>query len=528
MDSGDEGSPPSGEAVVQLGEIDASRVRDVGAAIAAGVAAGNVEVAGEDAETMDLPDTMDEDERKRQEKLLAEVEARRRLQAMIVPTDDGDVRHKLRALGEPVTLFGEGKMERRDRLRKLMLGAAEEGRDLSGLLGDATVVDKEVVQNELFYTEGPQELLKAREAIAQYSLGRARTRVEGQKRRLADPDEDESAEADAVTAACKRLANECSELGDDRPIQSCAFSPDATTLAAAGWGGHLKLWEAPSCKQKLHIRAADERLTGVAWHPEAGLSLSPELINLGAACADGNAYLFSATGKKLVTLQGHTARLARCRFHPMGHHFGTASFDKSWILWDLYTGQALLEQEGHSRPVYGLAFQGDGSLAVSGGLDAMARLWDLRTGRSIHVLRGHAKGILSCDFHPNGYHVATAGLDHSVRVWDLRKRECLYNVPAHRHLVSEVRYEPSDGHYFVTSGYDKLVKVWSSKTFGLVSILAGHENKVMSADVAPDGSGLIASVAYDRTLKFWLPEPDLDDANAGGDGDGDGPAPMEA
>lgn len=100
-----------------------------------------------------------------------------------------------------------------------MLGAAEEGRDLSGLLGDATVVDKvrgggrrgwgggslaiwrsqaplcgaarpqEVVQNELFYTEGPQELLKAREAIAQYSLGRARTRVEGQKRRLADPDE---------------------------------------------------------------------------------------------------------------------------------------------------------------------------------------------------------------------------------------------------------------------------------------------------------------------------------------------------
>jgi hypothetical protein len=52
----------------------------------------------------------DEDERKRQEKLLAEVEARRRLQALVVPTDDGEVRQRLRALEEPVTLFGEGKV----------------------------------------------------------------------------------------------------------------------------------------------------------------------------------------------------------------------------------------------------------------------------------------------------------------------------------------------------------------------------------------------------------------------------------
>ena len=41
--------------VASFGEIDASQVKDVGSAIAAGIAAGNVEIADENAETMDIP-----------------------------------------------------------------------------------------------------------------------------------------------------------------------------------------------------------------------------------------------------------------------------------------------------------------------------------------------------------------------------------------------------------------------------------------------------------------------------------------
>eukprot|EP00951_Prasinocladus_malaysianus_P003238 scaffold23043_cov31-Prasinocladus_malaysianus.AAC.3 len=51
--SDDEGAPKA--KVARFGEIDASQVRDSAAAIAAGIAAGNVEVVGADAETMDLP-----------------------------------------------------------------------------------------------------------------------------------------------------------------------------------------------------------------------------------------------------------------------------------------------------------------------------------------------------------------------------------------------------------------------------------------------------------------------------------------
>lgn len=84
-------------------------------------------------------------------------------------------------------------------------------------------------------------------------------------------------------------------------------------------------------------------------------------------------------------LTGHTQRLGRVSFHPMGDHFGTASFDGTWRLWDISTGDTLLEQEGHSRAVYALAFHPDGSLAASGGLDAFGEKHNLFPKRTVYM-----------------------------------------------------------------------------------------------------------------------------------------------
>ena len=88
-----------------------------------------------------------------------------------------------------------------------------------------------------------------------------------------------------------------------------------------------------------------------------------------------------ADGSGLVwRLAGHTQRLGRVAFHPQGSHFGTASFDGTWRLWDVATADCLLEQEGHSRAVYALAFHPDGSLAASGGLDAYGEQFHCQNG----------------------------------------------------------------------------------------------------------------------------------------------------
>ena len=42
-------------------------------------------------------------------------------------------------------------------------------------------------------------------------------------------------------AALKTLLNQSSEIGDERPIVGCAFSPDGAHLATGSWSGALKV-----------------------------------------------------------------------------------------------------------------------------------------------------------------------------------------------------------------------------------------------------------------------------------------------
>ncbi|CAL8460668.1 g198 [Coccomyxa elongata] len=470
---------------------------------ALGPSGGFISAVDDDADTIALPEGSRQAQIL-QEEAVRQMEIRRRMRAEVVPTQDGDVRRMLRQLEHPITLFGEREMERRARLRKI-LAEMDLDEKLEKLGGTEPEEDDMMeIRKEKFYTEGPPQLQAARMQIGHWSLERAMERINSSKRKRESPDEDEVGERKATQDDAKGVVNQSSEIGDDRPITACAFSPDGQQLATAALSGLLKLWSIPGCQRQLTIKAHADRVTGLAWHPHAGApgqgEDAPALVTGGV---DSTARLWSASGKQLRIMTGHTDRLGRVAVHPMGQHLGTASFDQTWRLWDLETGECLLEQEGHSRSVYTVAFQGDGALAASGGLDAIGRLWDLRSGHSIMVLEGHVKGILSMDFSPNGYQLVSGSEDHTSKVWDLRKRKALYTLPGHTSLVSQVKYEPCDGHYILTAGYDNTAKLWASDTFKLIATLAGHEGRVISADISPDGSGLIASVSADRTIKLW-------------------------
>eukprot|EP00271_Cylindrocystis_brebissonii_P017743 TRINITY_DN472_c0_g2_i1.p1 TRINITY_DN472_c0_g2~~TRINITY_DN472_c0_g2_i1.p1 ORF type:complete len:586 (+),score=90.77 TRINITY_DN472_c0_g2_i1:412-2169(+) len=470
---------------------------------------GDMQTAAAAPEAYELTESMRK-QKEIQESKLAELMLRRRARALAVPTKDEAVRSRLRALGEPITLFGEREMERRDRLREVMARLDAAG-ELDKLLsaregGDGAGEDDEDEDErrkvELFYTEGTAELLHARGEIAQFSLKRAKHRIVSAKRRRESPDEDEDEELEEVLKMVAQTSMQCSEIGDERPVSACAFSPDVSVLATGSWSGMGKLWKLPALAKEGQLKGHTERITAAAFHPRSCLDQEPSAANLATASADRKAIVWSLRGDVLRTFEGHLDRLARVAFHPSGNYLGTASFDKTWRLWDIESGQELLLQEGHSRSVYGIAFQCDGSLVATCGLDALARVWDLRTGRSILALEGHVKPVLGLDFSPNGYHLATAGEDHSCRVWDLRKRRCLYTIPAHTGLISQVKYEPRDGHFLVTASFDNTARVWSGRDFKAVKTLAGHEGKVMGVDVAPDGQSIV-TVSYDRTIKLW-------------------------
>ncbi|CAA2986637.1 U4 U6 small nuclear ribonucleo PRP4 [Olea europaea subsp. europaea] len=277
--------------------------------------------------------------RERQEKAMQELLIKRRAAALAVPTNDGAVRARLRRLGEPITLFGEKEMERRDRLRMLMAKLDSEGQlerlmkaheDEEAAASAPTEVEEDIQYP--FYTEGSQALLEARKEIAKYSILKSALRLHRARRKQDDPDEDLDAEIDWTLKQAASLVLDCSEIGDDRPLSGCSFSHDGKMLATCALSGVAKLWSVPEVKKVSTLKGHTERATDVAF--------SPTGYHLATASADRTARLCNTEGSVQRTFEGHLDRLARIAFHPSGKYLGTASYDKTWRLWDPWCEQS--------------------------------------------------------------------------------------------------------------------------------------------------------------------------------------------
>lgn len=463
---------------------------------------------------------------------------RKRLAATIaVPTDDGRVRAKLREMGEPITLFGEGPADRRDRLRELMTIQAE----MAGLEnGDITMEDvdadeqeeEEDEQEEEFYSRGGDDLLKARLDIAEYSLPRAKRRTTFQKAEAKIPLRTQVKFRKDTKERLQAIELQGSQIVGERNISMTRFSPNGELVAVGNWGGQVKLVEIPTLNEKKTYRGHTNKIGGISWFPGATLpesGVSPDSVNLVSGGAEGNIHLWSLNqDTPLSTLQGHSQRVCRVEFHPSGKYLASASEDTSWRLWDVETTTELLLQEGHSRGVYAVSFNQDGSLMASAGLDSIGRIWDLRSGRTIMILDGHKDGhikpIYALDWSSDGHRVLTGSADGWVKCWDVRKVQRSGGIGAHSSAVSDVRWfkgldDPLDGvppgedekgnqlpkksgTFFVSSGFDRNVRIFSADDWTLTQTLSGHSGPVTSVDYSRDGRWIVSG-GHDRTVKIW-------------------------
>ncbi|KAJ2156769.1 hypothetical protein GGF46_004972 [Coemansia sp. RSA 552] len=451
---------------------------------------------------------------------MAEFDRKRLARTIAVPTNDAQVRESLRKHGEPVCLFGEVAVDRRDRLRVVLskLAMAQRGAEpQSGASADEADDDDESEELEEFYTEGSQQLLEARREITRTSIQSARARLERQR---------EDCQVDL--AQVRRLRQDLveslktytvmgSQMGDDRPLSRIVFLPDCRRVLTGAWSGAIKLWDIPSCTTSRLFRGHTDRIGGLSVSPHAGRG--ENTMDFASGAADNDIHLWSLNQDTPIgTLRGHQSRVIHVDHHPTGAYLGSASYDGSWRLWDLATEQELLLQEGHSREVFALRFQCDGALVATAGLDGIGRVWDLRSGRSIMALEGHAKEIFGVDWSPNGYQIATGSADNTVRIFDLRKLTTVHQIPAHKSMVTDVRFfhasrrhikagdcvqqRLGDGQYLVSAANDGLINIWTAGDWKLQKSLAGHTGKVLGVDIASDGS-YIASAGFDKTFKLW-------------------------
>lgn len=402
--------------------------------------------------------------------LLEEFERKKKARQITVSTDDSEIKRSLRQLNEPICLFGEGPAERRIRLRELlsMLGPLSKKTDEDDYKKSALKEQQDTSQT--WYHEGSEALRLARLWIADYSLPRAKDRLEAARQLQDVPSATKASRIVELQKKIQALQPQCSQVGDIRPISACAFNDDSTLLLTSSWSGLCKVWSVPDCELKQTLRGHTHHVGGVAFRKNTSSDCFNE-VTMASCSTDGMVKLWGFNSEESIAdISGHTPhRVSKLAFHPSGRFLGTACYDSSWRLWDLEQKQEVLHQEGHAKAVHAIAFQTDGSVALTGSLDAFGRVWDLRTGRCIMFMEGHLGNIYAVDFSPNGFHMITGSEDNTCKIWDLRRRQTLYTIPAHTNVVTDVKYQKNGGNFIVSASYDGSIKVSNIKVyFGII------------------------------------------------------------
>jgi len=467
--------------------------------LAAASAAGNIMTSSGDEELLSLSATTRESQEKHAQNLKA-LEAKHRARTVIVSTKDEEVKAALRAFGQPICLFGERQIDRRERL-KLLIAEREVEAEISGQAfvlpqfpasfsssssPAAIARPKEERQTKAFSTEASDDLIVARQEVATFSWDRARKRLMHQWKTPLNP-------LSPNGPACK--IEIAATLNERRPVSSCYYSTDNHVITGS-FDECCRIYKASGDYSLVRtLKGHINRVCDAVFRP----SESDPSSMVASGSAEGEIRIWQEDVNVSV-LPGHVQRIGRLAWDPSGRWLASTSFDRTWRLWNVETSKCILIQDGHAREVYACAFHPDGALVSTTDMGAACLVWDTRCGKITHSFAGHVLGCLSANFSSNGYHLATGGLDNQVRVWDLRKKECAHVIPAHLRSIVRCKFS-NDASKLFTASHDRSIKVWDARSWKKLGVITAHEAIISGMDV--NGSNDIVSTGHDRVLKFF-------------------------
>jgi WD40 repeat protein len=329
-------------------------------------------------------------------------------------------------------------------------------------------------------------------------------------------------------------------------IRSLAFSPDGTTVAAAGWDGEVRLWDVPAQKPGPTLdvggRVAavafspgrDTNLLACAvwdenWQAVPGNPLGKVLLPGGPS---GKVLLHDLTGKPRRVLElskipykmslplpaplpgggtalaftpdGKTLALGVGQFYP-----DLKRTNGNVVLVDVAGLQTQRVIPVPEHLVLSLAFSPDGHVLAGGtwkkekdGSSGRVRRWDVATGVELPPLDGHKGGVTGVAFSRNGQALASSSWDHTVKVWDAAAGTEKKTLLGHVNRVWSVAFSPASDNDLASASLDGTVKLWDVSTGEERMTLRGHTSSVYSLAFSPDGKTL-ASGSWDRTVKLW-------------------------
>ncbi|KAL7980914.1 hypothetical protein Chor_002068 [Crotalus horridus] len=394
-------------------------------AVKTAIEAGNINIST--GEVFDLEDHISE----RQAEVLAEFERRKRARQINVSTDDSEVKACLRALGEPITLFGEGPAERRERLRNIL-----------------SVVGPDALKKTKKDDEKSKKSKEEYQQTCSNSKFLATACWSGLCKIWSVPD-------------CKLVLT---LRGHNTNVGAIVFHPKATisldkkdvNLASCAADGSVKLWSLESDEPVADIEGHTVRVARVSWHPSGRF--------LGTTCYDHSWRLWDLEAQEEILHQeGHSKGVYDIAFHGDGSLAGTGGLDAFGRVWDLRTGRCIMFLEGHLKEIYGVSFSPNGYHIATGSGDNTCKVWDLRQRRCIYTIPAHQNLITGVKYEPNhGNFLLTGAYDNTAKVWTHPGWNPLKTLAGHEGKVMGLDIS-LDGQLIATCSYDRTFKLWMAE-----------------------------------------------------------------
>ena len=280
--------------------------------------------------------------------------------------------------------------------------------------------------------------------------------------------------------------------GRGAEVWSVAFSPDGSTLAAAGDDHVIRLWDVARGEHRATLIGHESLVMSVAYAPD-GKSLVSGGFDGTVRLWDGDA----STARQFAP--PHTEPVTSAAVSPDGASVASRGRDGAVRIWDRATARLLHSIPGNRGKTGWLAFSPDGrTLAVASAEDG-TRLWDADAGRLTRVLHD-PNFTWSVAYSPDGRTLATSSANGEVRLYPASGGEPRL-LQGHDAGVGSVAFSP-DGRTLATGGGDGTIRLWHVPTGQPLVVLRGHRGRVFSVCFSPDGRTL-ASGGHDGTVQLW-------------------------
>jgi tricorn protease-like protein len=285
------------------------------------------------------------------------------------------------------------------------------------------------------------------------------------------------------------------------PVASLAFSPDGSSVAAAGYH-EVNLWKVADGALARRVRPLAERTYDIAFSPDgkwlATASGDPGqygAVKLWIAEPDGG-------GKAVRDLAESADCAFAVAFSPDSKRLAAAGADRVIRVWEVESGKEVLTIEDHADWILDLAFSPDGKRLASASRDKTSKVFDVVKKESLVTFPGHAETVYAVAFAADGKSIATGGGDNQIRIWnpDDDGKQVL-NIGGFGGPVFKLLYHP-DGKQLIACSADKAVKVFDVLSGSQIRVMQGHNDWIYAFALSYDGKS-IASGSWDGEVRLW-------------------------